>query len=447
MEMRMAIQHVRRQRTQSSQGPQGRTCARNPQRAPRALCSLARTVFLGAVIAGFAASGVAQTIRGTLTGTVSDSSGGVVPGATVTATNAATGIAASVVTNQQGGYTMPLLPPGNYSVMVELPGFKRYVHSGVVVEIAQTTRLDAQLQIGAVSEDVHVAGESPLVRSTTAELGQVIEMKQIQALPLNGRFFQHLITMTPGAMPVYSRGDSAENASAGGARIATAHTVNGMPWSGNNYLLDGVVNNEMQNAYINITPPLEAIQEFKVQTNNPTAEFGVFGGAAVNLSIRSGTNDWHGSGFEYLRDAALNTRSFFAPAKAPYNSDQFGGTFGGPILKNRAFFFGDYQGLRLDQGRTVTLTVPTPLMRQGIFTEISDRIFNPATGLPFDGNIIPASQISPITQKVANLYPLPNQPGLANNYVENNVLKQKGNAGDLRADYNLGPRGSVFARY
>ena len=443
----MAIQHVRRQRTQSSQGPQGRTCTRNPQRAPRALCSLARIVFLGAVIAGFAASGVAQTIRGTLTGTVSDSSGGVVPGATVTATNAATGIAASVVTNQQGGYTMPLLPPGNYSVMVELPGFKRYVHSGVVIEIAQTTRLDAQLQIGAVSEDVHVAGESPLVRSTTAELGQVIQMKQIQAMPLNGRFFQHLITMTPGAMPFYSRGDEAENPSAGGARIATAHSVNGMPWSGNNYLLDGVVNNEPLNAYINITPPLEAIQEFKVQTNNPTAEFGVFGGAAVNLTIRSGTNEFHGSGFDYYRGDSLNTRSYFALTKAPYKSNQFGGTLGGPLVKSKAFFFGDYQGLRLDQGRTVTLSVPTALMRQGNFSEVSSQIYDPISGQPFAGNIIPASRINPIAQNVANIYPTPNLPGLANNYVENNVLVQKVNAGDIRLDYSLGGRGSLFGRY
>src|SRR6267378_846117 len=434
MEMRMAIQHVRRQRTQSSRGPQGRTCIRNPQRAPRALCSLARTVFLGAVIAGFAASGVAQTIRGTLTGTVSDSSGGVVPGATVTATNAATGIAESVVTNQQGGYTMPLLPPGNYSVMVELPGFKRYVHSGVVIEIAQTTRLDAQLQIGAVSEDVHVAGESPLVRSTTAELGQVIQMKQIQALPLNGRLFEHLITMTPGAMPFYSRGDSAENASAAGARIATAHSVNGMPWSGNNYLLDGVVNNEPLNAFINITPPLEAIQEFKVQTNNPTAEFGVFGGAAVNLTIRSGTNELHGSVFEYLRDDSMNSKSFFAPIKAPFKSHQFGATLGGPILKNKAFFFADYQGLRQDAGRTQTLTVPTPLMRQGIFSEISDQIYDPLTGQPFAGNVIPSSRINPISRQVADIWPLPSRPGLADNYVENNVVTQDVNAFDVRLD-------------
>jgi Carboxypeptidase regulatory-like domain len=407
----------------------------------------ARIVLVAALVAAFAASSVAQTIRGTLTGTVTDSSGGVVPGATVTATNAATGIAESVATNQQGGYTMPLLQPGNYSVTIELPGFKRYVRSGVSIEIAQTTRLDAQLQVGAVNEDVQVVGESPLVRSTTAELGQVIQMKQIQAMPLNGRFFQHLIAMTPGAMPFYSRGDEAENPSAGGARIATAHSVNGMPWSGNNYLLDGVVNNEPLNAYINITPPLEAIQEFKVQTNNPTAEFGVFGGAAVNLTIRSGTNELHGSAFDYYRGDSLNARSYFALTKAPYKSNQFGGTLGGPLVRNKAFVFGDYQGLRLDQGRTVSLTVPTTLMRQGNFSEISDRIYDPITHEPFANNIIPSSQINPITSKVANIYPLPNLPGLANNYVENLVLQQDMNAGDVRLDYKFDSGASLFGRY
>jgi hypothetical protein len=334
-----------------------------------------------------------------------------------------------------------------YQVAAELQGFKKYVRDGVVVEVAQTTRVDFALQVGAVSESILVTGTSPLVRSTTSELGQVIPMKTIQALPLNGRFFEHLITTTPGAMPFYSRGDSAENASAAGARIATAHSVNGMPWSGNNYLLDGVANNEPQNAYINITPPLEAIQEFKVQTNNPTAEFGVFGGAAVNLTIRSGTNDWHGSGFDYLRDDALNAKSYFAPTKAPYQSNQYGGTFGGPLVKSRAFFFGDYQGLSLDAGRTQTLTVPTALMRQGNFSEITQRIFDPATGLAFSGNVIPAGQLNPIAVKVANIYPMPNQAGLANNYVENNVVTQNVKAGDLRSDLNLGSRGSVFGRY
>src|SRR5258707_6840907 len=220
-----------------------------------------------------------------------------------------------------------------------------------------------------------------------------------------------------------------------------------MPLSGNNFPLDGLVNNQMQNATINIPPPLESIQEFKVQTNNPTAEFGVFGGAAVNLTIRSGTNELHGSGFDYWRDDKLNTKSYFALTKAPYSSNQFGGTFGGPIVKNRAFFFGDYQGLRLDAGRTQTLSVPTALMRQGNFSEVSNRIFDPATGAQYTGNIIPANQVNPITQRVANLYPMPNLPGLANNYVENNVVTQKVNAGDARIDYSIGNGGSAFGRY
>jgi hypothetical protein len=401
------------------------------------------------VACGLAAASpaAAQTIRGTITGTVTDATGGVLPGITVTVTNVATGIATSTQTNKQGGYTFPLLTPGSYEATVEQDGFKKYVRAGLAVQIAQATRLDIPLQIGAMTEEVRVVGAAPLVRSTTAELGQVIEMKQIQALPLNGRFFEQLVALTPGAMPAYSRGDSAENAAGAGSRSTIQHSVNGMPWSGNNYLLDGVVNNEPQNAYINITPPLEAIEEFKVQTNNPTAEFGVFGGAAVNLTIRSGTNQFHGSGFEYLRDASLNTKTFFAPTKAPFNSNQFGGTSGGPLLQNRAFFFGDYQGLRLDQGRTQTLSVPTALMRQGNFSEIADRIYDPLTGQAFPGNVIPASQLNPIALKVAQIWPAPNRPGFADNYVENNVVKQDVNAGDVRLDYRLNDRASLFGRY
>ena len=173
-----------------------------------------------------------------------------------------------------------------------------------------------------------------MIRSTSSELGQVIDYKQIQSLPLNGRLFEQLISLTPGAV---ARGfaDFGENPAAAGARSAVHHNVNGMPWSGNNYLIDGVANNEPLNAFINITPPLEAIQEFKVQTNNPTAEFGVFGGAVVNLTIRSGTNLFGGSLFKYYRDESLNARNFFAATKAPFNSHQLGGTFGGPISSTR----------------------------------------------------------------------------------------------------------------
>ena len=285
-----------------------------------------------------------QTTRATLTGTVTDPNGAVVPGATVNATNVATNISSGTKTNQEGTYTFTALPPGEYTVAVEVTGFKRNVQTGIILQIAETSRLDIPLEVGAVTEEVSVVSQAPLVRSTSSEQGQVIDYKQIQSLPLNGRLFQQLITLTPGAIPA-GFADFAENPAGAGARSAVHHSVNGMPWSGNNYLLDGVANNEPLNAFVNITPPLEAMQEFKVQTNNPTAEFGVFGGAVVNLSIRSGTNQFSGSVFEYYRDDSLNARNFFAATKAPFNSHQFGGTFGGPILRNKAFFFGDYQRL------------------------------------------------------------------------------------------------------
>ena len=318
----------------------------------------------------FSTPAAAQTIRATLTGTVIDPNGGVVQGAAVTATNIATNISSVAKTNQDGIYTFTALAPGEYRSQWRTR-VQACVQSGVVLQIAQASRLDITLEVGAITEEVRVVTEAPLVRSTSSELGQVIDYKQIQSLPLNGRLFQQLITLTPGAIP---RGfaDFAENPAAAGARSAVHHSVNGLPWSGNNYLLDGVANNEPLNAFINITPPLEAIQEFKVQTNNPTAEFGVFGGAVVNLSIRSGTNRYSGSVFEYFRDDSLNARNFFAATKAPFNSHQFGARSADRSVRNQAFFFGDYQGLRQDQGRTVITTVPTADMRRGDLSAIGD---------------------------------------------------------------------------
>jgi hypothetical protein len=396
--------------------------------------------------AAAASAAAAQTIRSTLTGTVTDPNSAVVPGVVITVTNVATNISTTARTNNEGLYTFTALVPGEYTIAVEQKGFKRFIQSGVVLQIAQASRLDIPLEVGQVTDEVSVTAEAPLVRSTSSELGQVIDYKQIQSLPLNGRLFQQLVTLTPGAIP---RGfaDFAENPAAAGARSFVHHSVNGMPWSGNNYMLDGVANNEPLNAFINVTPPLEAIQEFKVQTNNPSAEFGVFGGAVVNLTIRSGSNRTSGSVFEYYRDDALNSRNFFAATKAPFNSHQFGGTFGGPIRRNKAFFFGDYQGLRQDQGRTFLFTVPTAAMRTGDLGAIANAIYDPITRERIPGNVIPATQINPIARRVAEIWPLPNLPGLVNNYVENNVQTNDLNAFDVRGDVNFGPRGSLFARF
>jgi hypothetical protein len=403
-------------------------------------------VIIGAACLLGAGSVSAQTSRSTLTGTVTDPNGAVVPAAVVTAANVATGVTTTTKSNEGGLYTFTALQPGEYVLEVEVPGFKRFVQGGIVLQIAESTRLDPVLEVGAVTEEVRVTSEAPLVRSVSSELGQVIDYKQIQSLPLNGRLFQQLITLTPGAIP---RGfaDFGENPAAAGAQSFVHHSVNGLPWSGNNYLMDGVANNEPLNAFINITPPLEAIQEFKVQTNNPTAEFGVFGGAVVNLTIRSGTNQYSGSLFEYHRDDALNARNFFSATKFPFSSDQFGGTLGGPILRNKIFFFGDYQRFTQDQGRTFLFTVPTPEMRRGDLSAITNGIYDPLTGQPFAGNVIPAGRINPIARQVADIFPVPNRPGLVDNYIENNVLTQTVNAFDIRGDLNLDTWGSVFGRY
>ena len=413
---------------------------------------ITRIVRAGAMAAlvclSVASGALSQTTRATLTGTVTDPNGAVVPGATVSVTNVGTNIVTTTHTNQDGIYTFTALQPGEYTVAAELSGFKRNVQTGIVLQIAQASRLDIPLEVGAVTEEVRVVSQAPLVRSTSSEQGQVIDYKQIQSLPLNGRLFQQLITLTPGAIPA-GFADFAENPAGAGARSAVHHSVNGLPWSGNNYLLDGVANNEPLNAFVNITPPLEALQEFKVQTNNPTAEFGVFGGAVVNLSIRSGTNQFSGSVFEYYRDESLNARNFFAATKAPFNSHQFGGTFGGPLVRNKAFFFGDYQRLKQDQGRTIVATVPTEAMRRGDLSEFNTPIYDPLSlsRLPFAGNIIPADRINPITREVADIWPLPNRPGLADNYIENNVVTQEQDAFDIRGDVNLGEWGSAFGRY
>ena len=387
----------------------------------------------------------AQTIRGTLTGTVTDPSGAAAAGLTVSATHKDTNIVSQATTNPSGIYRFPLLAPGEYTLLVESAGFKKYMRGGVIVQIAQATRVDIPLQVGERTETVEVWAESPLVRSTTAELGQVLEMRQIQALPLNGRLFQALIGLTPGAI-ARAMGDGAENPAAGGARGNTQHTVNGMPWPGNNFLLDGVANNEPLNALVNISPPLEAIQEFKVQTANPTAEFGVFGGATVNLTIRSGTNAMHGSLFEYFRDDSMNEKTFFAATKEPLHSHQFGGTLGGPIVRDKAFFFVDFQRLHQDQAFFRTMSVPTARMRQGDLGEVAEPIYDPVTGLEFPNRIIPVDRIDPIARRAADVWPLPNGSGLANNYSENVVNTQRLNAGDLRLDYRFDERSSAFVR-
>ena len=391
-----------------------------------------------------------QTVTGRLIGTVQDASDAAIPNAQVTITNEDTGLVMKLTTDARGNYIAPTVPLGPYKIQVETAGFRTATSAGNVVTVAQTLRVDFTMQVGTVSENIEVTAAAPLVASTTSELGQTIAQREIQTLPLNGRIFSQLVALSPGAIAM-GQGDQAESSSGAGARTFITTSVNGLPWSGTTYVLDGVNNKEPQNAFINIAPPLEAIEEFKVQTNNPSAEFGAFGGAAVNLTMRSGTNQLHGSLFEFLRNNDLNARNFFAATRAPFKTNQFGGTVGGPIIKNKAFVFGDYQGLRLRNGQTFTLNVPTANMRQGIFTaaEGFGTIYDPDNGnTPFAGNRIPTNRFDRVSAQVANLWPTPNAGGSlpVANFITNVSQQQQVDQGDIKGDYVVSQKVRLFAR-
>jgi hypothetical protein len=395
----------------------------------------------------FAAAPVlAQAVSGAVVGTVRDATGAVVPGATVTATNQETGIAQSTVTTGDGDYTLASLPPGTYRVAVQAKGFSTAVAENSSVRVEQTTRVDFTLQPGATTQQINVTAEAPLVQSTTSDIGHVVESHQMETLPLNGRLFQQLVTIVPGTIQA-GWSDFAENPSAAGAATPTQAVVNGLPWSGNYYMIDGVHNTEPLNAFISITPPLASIDQFKVETSNPNAEYGSFGGAIINLVSKSGTNAFHGEAFNYFRNDALNARDFWAASKAPYKANQFGGAFGGPIVKNKLFFFIDFQMLLQHQGQTNVLTVPTLLQRQGVLTEGGQPpIYDPLSGQPFANNTIPANRIDPVARNVADIFPQPTLPGLVNNYVDNTVNISHVPQGDIKVDWQVTDNDRIFVR-
>lgn len=398
-----------------------------------------------------------QTVTGRLLGTVTDSSSAAVPNAEVTATNQATGVTTAATTDTQGNFIFVSLPSGQYTVKASLAGFKTAISENSAVSVAQTTRVDFILQVGQLTERIEVTSQAPLVESTTSDVGQNIDKAQVQTMPINGRIFSQLVNLVPGAVPA-GHGDAAESASGAGARSSIQSSVNGVHFSGTTYTLDGVSNAEPLNAFINIAPPVEAVEEFRVQTSNPSAEFGTFGGAVVNVTLRSGTNELHGSLFEYLRNDKLNATHFFAKTKAPWKTNQFGGTLGGPIKKNKIFFFGDYQGLRLRNGTTYRINVPTENMLNGVMSPSEGflTIYDPDSATstknvtPFANNTVPRSRWDAATQKVLPIWPkaniAPTGLGPSGNFFQNNSNKQRMDAFDIKGDYHFERWGRLFLR-
>ena len=405
----------------------------------------------------------AQTTAG-LNGTVTDSSGAVVPDVRVTLTSAETGARREAVTNEAGVYQFPLLQPGGYSLAVQKEGFKQVTQEGIQLQLNQVARIDFTLSPGAVSETVDVKATAPLLEASTSSVGQVIETKAVSDLPLNGRNFAQLAILGPGVTGV---GYSASGTIGSGTRPddmrpGTELFSNGNREQSNNFMLDGVDNNFRRNGLITLRPSVEAVREFKIQTNLFEAEQGRNPGATINVITKSGTNQYHGTAYEFLRNADLDARNFFAKPgapKPPFEQNQFGGSFGGPIKHDKLFIFADYEGYRKRQGTFASVnTVPTAAMRNGDFSALKP-IYNPftvrpapgtASGYtrdPFPGNIIPKSLFDPVTSRLIQAYPAPDTTALVNNQITNPLQRQSWDQGDIRADYNVGANNTLFGRF
>ncbi|MBV9265559.1 MAG: carboxypeptidase regulatory-like domain-containing protein, partial [Acidobacteriaceae bacterium] len=408
----------------------------------------------------------AQTTYGSVSGIVTDTSGAIVGGAEVTLTNLGTTEKRTQTTGADGLYSFVNLIPGRYSVQVEKPGFKRYSRPDIVVEVNQSAKIDATLQIGEVNQVVEVTAETPLIQAETSSLGQVVDTREANELPLNGRNIFNLTTITPSVVPQ-------------GNTLGTVVGKN--PFDFANYQIGGSFANEgamyldgqpLNTGYINLpllVPSQDSVSEFKVQYNNLGPEWGRFAGGVINISTKSGTNDWHGSLYEYLRNRVLNANEFFNKTQQletgqknqppPFTQNQFGGTVSGAAIKDKTFFFGNYDGFRLRNGTVYTTTVPTAAERTGDFSQSGTTIYDPLSVNPncpsgatcartaFPGNIIPSNRINPTSNALLSLIPLPTNNGLINNF--STAASGGGNTDQYvaRVDQNINDKQQLYGRY
>jgi len=404
-------------------------------------------LFALAIFAGIAPSRAAAQATGAVAGVVTDSSGGVIPGVTIEATSRDTGQVRTTATGGDGFYTIPLLNPGVYGVKATLAGFRTTVRENVTVAVNETVRADLTLQIGQFSEGLIVEAQSPLVETTNATLGVVIDRQKVVDLPLNGRNFTQLGTLIPGVVaPPTSLGGQDGNATPGGfGNVTGGFNVNGQRNQSNNFLLDGAANNDSFNTGFVLRPPPDAIQEFKILTHSYDAEYGRNAGSVVNVVTKAGTNQWHGGGWEFNRDDRLQATNFFAAAKPALKQNQYGGALGGALVKNRLFMFSYFEGFQNKQGVTDTRVVLSAAQRAGDFSG-GAAIRDPLTGQPFLGNAIPGARISPIAQKILDQYiPLPNITG--NRSVRSPNVEDTREQFGTRFDVHLNGAHTLLARY
>jgi hypothetical protein len=428
-----------------------------------------------------AAPTAGQSFYGSLIAAVHDAQGGVIPGATVMLVNTSTNERREGVSGADGTYRFVNLVPGTYRLEVELTGFQRFVRDGIAVNVQSTPRVDAALQLGNLTETVLVSGEAPVLQTEDASVGLVVASRPVQELPLNGRNVLNLITLAPSVVPQGGSEGSitGKNVFAGGNFQVGGGTAN----QSASYF-DGVpVQDSAYGNIVVLTPSPESVAEFRVQTNNSSAEFGRFTGGVINIASRSGTNQYHGSLFEFHRNKALNSNTFFGERagldKPPFVQNNYGGSLGGPILRDKLFFFGNFEGYRNREGVLFRRTVPTAAMKAGDFSDYRNLttgavvpiydpwtqcgIVNPGTGVyngncgtvpnrrQFPGNIIPSNRISPIARNFLN-FPIYAEPTVAGRWTTNNFERNASIGGDndqynIRADYNLSQNHRIIGRY
>ena len=397
----------------------------------------------------------AQAVYGSVSGIVRDSTGALLPGATVTITSVERNTVDTVVTNESGVYLKERLLPGNYEIRAELAGFKSAVVPTAQISVDTQTPVNFTLAVGQVTESVTVSGGSPLLKTDRADVATRFSTKEITDLPVLDRNLTKFILLTPGTQQLQWQHAASEN-----PQGSTQTMVNGQHFSGTAYQLDGTENRDPILGIIVINSPLESILETKITSQNYDAEFGQATAGVVSVQTKSGTNDMHGSGFWFNRNDSTQARNPFTqfqkdPLTGKYIPDtshnQFGGTFGGPLVRNRWFGFGDYQGTRDKQGGSRLLTVPTDAARTGDLSAYGANIYDPATGLQFPGNVIPSSKISPQALAILNSIPKPNAAGRDNgtrdNYVASGSETFHENSFDARVDGRLTPAINTFGRY
>jgi hypothetical protein len=393
-----------------------------------------------------------QAVSGTITGVVTDPAAAAVAGAIVTITEVNKGVEFMVQTNESGFYTRTQLPPGTYKVRIEAPGFKAFERNNIMLSVDTSVRLDATLQVGQISDVVVVTDSTPLLRTERAEVATVVPNTLVTDVPILGRNFTALQLLVPGTTRNPWQHGAAENPQ-GGLQI----NANGQLFGAMSMQIDGADNNDPVLGIVIINPPIDSVREFKTTTSNYDAEFGRVGAGLTQVETKSGTNEFHGSLFHFIRNDVLNARNpFTEPTEPPpLRWNQFGGSVGGPIIENHLFFFGDYQGKRERRGSTVFATVPTARMRAGDFSELPVQLFDPTTGnpdgtgrQPFPGNIIPTNRINPAAQNLLNLLPLPTfSDRIENNFIASGSTKYDTDQFDIRIDPYITDATRFFGRY